>query len=100
MAEAEVQGLSAAHRQARQSPMLAVGVNSVPGLNSGNHVVEQIAFKRGESRRAGEDIAFGPVVLLGPAVGHDDYHRVDLAIRQQVIDDVLWVAKALPFRLV
>jgi hypothetical protein len=39
--------------------MFTVSVNRVPGLESWDHILEQIVLEIGKSRCAGEDVAFG-----------------------------------------
>ena len=47
-----------------------------------------------------EDVSFRPVVLLRPAVGHDDDHRLGLAVGDQVVEEDVGRGEALPLRLV
>ena len=96
----EVQRLAAAHRQPGQRPVLAVRLDRVARLDRRNHVLQQILLERGERRRAAEDVPFGPVVLLCPAVGHDDDHRRGLPVGQQVVEEDVGRGESLPFRLV
>jgi len=49
---------------------------------------------------AAKTFPLAPVVLLPPAVGHDDEHRFGLGIRDQVVEDLVRSREPLPFSLV
>ena len=65
----EVERLAAAHRQAGEGPVLAVGLDRVARLDRGDHVLQQVLLERREGRRGGEDVPLGPVVLLARPLG-------------------------------
>ena len=100
MGEAEVEGLAAAHGEACEGAVVFVGERAVAGVDGGDDVVEEVFFEGGEGWGGFEDIAFGAVVFLGAAVGHDDDHGDGLAVGDEVIEEIAWVGEALPFGFV
>ncbi len=100
MGQPEVERLAAAHRQAGEGPVLAVGLDRVVRLDRRDHVLEQVLLERREGRRGGVDVPLGPVVLLGAAVGHDHDHGHGLPLGDQVVEEEIRLGEALPFRLV
>ena len=62
--------------------------------------LQQVLLERGEGGRGGVDVSFGPVVLLGAAIRHDDDHRHGLPVRKQVVQQEVGRGEALPLRLV
>lgn len=100
MGEAEVEGLAAAHGEACEGAVVFVGERAVAGVDGGDDVVEEVFFEGGEGWGGFEDIAFGAVVFLGAAVGHDDDHGDGLAVGDEVIEEIARVGEALPFGFV
>ena len=98
--QAEVQRLPAAHGQAGEGALLAVGIDAVARLDRGDDVVQQVALEDGERRRGGHHVALGAVVLLRPAVRHDDDHRLGLAVGDEVVEQHVraWRSAAIRFR--
>lgn len=74
VSESEVEGLSAAHGEAGEGAVFAVGEDGVGFFDEGDDVLEKVLFEGGEGWGVFEDVADGAVVLLGAAVGHDDDH--------------------------
>ena len=100
--EPEVQGLPAAHRQAGQGPVLAVGERRVLLLDRGNQIVQQVLLEPGEAghllRR--ELVARRAVVGERAAVGDDHDHRHCDVVGDQVVEEGVRRREADPFRLV
>src|SRR6185369_3928328 len=81
MCQTEVQGLSAAHGQASERAVFAVGLYRVPRLDCRDHVIEQVPLKCRERGCRGHGVGPRPIILLCPTVGHDHNNRHGLSVR-------------------
>src|SRR5262245_47182847 len=68
------------------SAVFAVLLHWVPRLDGRDDVIEQVSFECRERRRVFDDVSDGTVVLLCPAVPHDDAFRNGLSVRDQVVE--------------
>lgn len=100
VSESEVEGLSAAHGEAGEGAVFAVGEDGVGFFDEGDDVLEKVLFEGGEGWGVFEDVADGAVVLLGAAVGHDDDHFDGFFVGDEVGEDDFGRGEALPFGFV
>ena len=104
MTQADVERLSAAHRQPRERAMPRVRPDGVGGLDRGDEEVQQVALELREAGRVGlgEDAIRRrhAVVRQGPAIGHHHDHRDGLAVGDEVVQDGVGPHVAGPFVLV
>ena len=94
------EGVAATHREAGDGTALLLGDGAVVGVDEGDDLREGV----GEVGLAGTGIAVGVCIAVvgrggllgGIAVGHDEDHRLGLALGDEVVEDLGGTSKVKP----